>query len=55
MLTCPGEVSFPRKRESMYINGLLDARFHGHDEFDLLKESMLKGFFNTLLGKTDQL
>jgi len=35
--TYPGEVSFPRKRESRYVNGLLDARFHGHDEFDLLR------------------
>jgi hypothetical protein len=36
-LTCPGKVSFPRKRESRYVSGLLDARFHGHDEFDLLR------------------
>ena len=34
-LTYPDEVSFLRKWESRYVNGLPDDRFHGHDEFDL--------------------
>ena len=39
-------LSFPRKRESRKINGLLDARFHGHDESEPFR-GMMKDFFNS--------